>query len=126
VKQKILVVEDNDKNRYLVTFLLRHEGFEVIEAVDGRQALEAAGRELPDLIVLDIQMPEMDGYETADRLKSNPRTRAIPIVGVSSFAMSGDREKALGFGFAGYLEKPITPEEFARRIRNFLAPGVPP
>src|SRR5262249_51243380 len=119
---KILVVEDNDKNRYLVPFLLRHEGFEVIEAVDGRQCLDAACRELPDLIVLDIQMPEMDGYETAWRLKDDPRTASIPIVGVSSFAMTGDREKALQLGFAGYLEKPIARESFVQRIRGFLPP----
>jgi CheY-like chemotaxis protein len=117
---KILVVEDNEKNRYLAAFLLRHEGFEVVEAIDGRQALEAACRELPDLILLDIQMPEMDGYETCDRLKVDPRTSEIPIVGVSSFAMLGDREKALQHGFAGYLEKPIAPETFAQRIRSFL------
>jgi CheY-like chemotaxis protein len=120
---KILVVEDNDKNRYLVTFLLRADGFDVVEAVDGRRALEAALRDLPDLILLDIQMPEMDGYETAGRLKADARTRGIPIVGISSFAMAGDREKALGHGFVGYLEKPISPETFTRRIRSYLQPS---
>jgi len=107
MRPKILVVEDNEKNRYLVTFLLRHEGFEVIEAVDGRECLDAAWRELPDLIVMDIQMPEMDGYETAGHLKDDPRTASIPIVGVSSFAMTGDRERCLASGMDGYLTKPI-------------------
>lgn len=122
---KILLVEDNENNRYLAHFLLEREGFQIITAFNGRQALELAPRVRPDLIILDIQMPEMDGYETAQRLKSDPATAPIPIVGVSSFAMMGDREKALRAGFAGYVEKPINPETFAQEVRRFLKPSPP-
>jgi two-component system cell cycle response regulator DivK len=119
VPPKVLLVEDNENNRYLTQFLLERAGFTVVVAVNGRQALEMVSREMPDLIVMDIQMPEMDGYETAVRLKSNTASSHIPIVGVSSFAMAGDREKAIQAGFAGYLEKPINPETFGREIRQF-------
>ncbi|HWQ91103.1 MAG TPA: response regulator [Clostridia bacterium] len=117
---KILLVEDNQNNRYLAEFLLRREGFEVIAAENGKQALELAQRDPPDLVVLDIQMPEMDGYETAEQFKRSEILVGIPLVGVSSFAMPGDRAKALKCGFAGYIEKPINAETFGREVRKFL------
>jgi len=120
MKQRILLVEDNDNNRYLAQFLLEREGFAVMIAVNGKQALEAAKRAKPDLVVMDIQMPEMDGYETAERFKSDPALVGIPLVGVSSFAMAGDRAKALKVGFAGYIEKPINPDTFATEVSQFL------
>jgi CheY-like chemotaxis protein len=123
---KILLVEDNENNRYLATFLLEREGFRVITAVNGKQVLELARREQPDLIVLDIQMPEMDGYETAARLRSEPQFAHIPIVGVSSFAMTGDRERAIQAGFTGYVEKPINPDTFGRRVADFLRASKEP
>jgi|SRR5436190_1497698 len=120
MKPKILLVEDNDNNRYLAQFLLEREGFSVTLATNGKKALEAAGRDKPDLVVMDIQMPEMDGYETADRFKSDPALAEIPLVGVSSFAMVGDRVKALKVGFAGYIEKPINPDTFVNEVQKFL------
>jgi two-component system, cell cycle response regulator DivK len=118
-KPKILLVEDNENNRYLAQFLLEREGFGIEVAVNGRQALEAARRNRPDLVVLDIQMPEMDGYETAERFKSDPALCDIPLVGVSSYAMPGDRDRALKAGFAGYIEKPINPDTFGQEVKRF-------
>jgi CheY-like chemotaxis protein len=118
---KILLVEDNENNRYLERFLLEREGFTVVTATNGARALEAAVDESPDLIVMDIQMPEMDGYEVARRLKSSSELAHIPIIGVSSYAMAGDRDKAIRAGFIGYIEKPINPETFGREVRQFLS-----
>jgi len=120
MKPTILLVEDNANNRYLAQFLLEREGFSVALALNGKQALEAARRAKPDLVVMDIQMPEMDGYETAEHFKSDPALKDIPLIGVSSFAMVGDRAKALKVGFAGYIEKPINPDTFAREVNQFL------
>jgi CheY-like chemotaxis protein len=119
-KPKILLVEDNKANRYLAQFLLEREGFAVITVLTGREALEHARREPPDLVLLDILMPEMDGYEAAVRFKSDPSLAHITLVGVSSFAMASDRAKALEAGFAGYIEKPINPDTFAQEVRGFL------
>jgi CheY-like chemotaxis protein len=120
MKPRVLLVEDNDNNRYLAQFLLQRAGFSVALAVNGKQALEAARLSKPDLVVMDIQMPEMDGYETAECFKSDPALSGIPLVGVSSFAMVGDRTKALKVGFAGYIEKPINPDTFAQEVSQFL------
>lgn len=120
MKPRILLVEDNDNNRYLAQFLLEREGFSVAVAVNGKEALEAARLARPDLVVMDIQMPEMDGYETAERFKRDPVLAEIPLVGVSSFAMLGDRAKALKVGFAGYIEKPINPDTFTQEVGQFL------
>jgi two-component system cell cycle response regulator DivK len=120
MKRRILLVEDNENNRYLAKFLLERDGFEVIVAVNGLECLDAVRKEKPELIVMDIQMPELDGYETAQRLRSDPACASIPIVGVSSFAMPADREKAMNAGFAGYIEKPINPLTFAQQIAGFL------
>jgi two-component system cell cycle response regulator DivK len=120
MKARILLVEDNENNRYLAKFLLDREGLMVNTAENGYQAIEMARMEKPDLIVMDIQMPEMDGYETATRLKGDPGLSHIPIVGVSSYAMPGDRDKAIRSGFAGYIEKPVNPETFGRDIMSYL------
>jgi CheY-like chemotaxis protein len=120
MKQKALLVEDNENNRYLARFLLEREGFAVTVAVNGKEALQAARLDKPDLVVMDIQMPEMDGYETAERFKSDTVLADIPLVGVSSFAMPGDRARALHVGFAGYIEKPINPETFGQEVISFL------
>jgi len=117
---KILLVEDNENNRYLAQFLLQRHGYSVSLAVNGNEALQSARLAKPDLVVMDIQMPEMDGYETAACFKSDPALAAIPLVGISSFAMVGDRTKALKMGFAGYIEKPINPETFAQEVGRFL------
>jgi len=119
---KILLVEDNSTNRYLETFLLENSGFKVVHAANGREAITQAACELPDLILMDIQMPEMDGYEAARNIRAAPATAGIPIVAVTSYAMSGDRERALQLGFVGYLEKPISTDKFVAQIEQFL-PG---
>jgi two-component system, cell cycle response regulator DivK len=120
MKPKALLVEDNENNRYLAKFLLERDDFSVTVAVNGKQALEIARLDKPDLVVMDIQMPEMDGYETAERFKSDPALAGIPLVGVSSFAMPGDRARALQTGFAGYIEKPINPDTFGQEVKRFL------
>jgi two-component system, cell cycle response regulator DivK len=117
---KILLVEDNAANRYLVTFLLENKGYTVVHAANGGEAVVAAQNEMPDLILMDIQMPEVDGYEAARRLKAEPHLAHIPIVAVTSYAMAGDREKAVRLGFAGYLEKPIVTETFISEISRFI------
>ena len=116
----ILLVEDNPQNRYLATFLLENAGHRVLQAGDGRAALAAAQAEKPDLILMDIQMPEMDGYEAAQRIQADPQLAGIPLVAVTSYAMAGDHEKARARGFAGYIEKPISTETFIDEISRFL------
>jgi CheY-like chemotaxis protein len=117
---KILVIEDNAENRYLVTFLLTQRGHEILTAESGRLGLELAAQVRPDLILLDIQLPGMDGHAVARALKSDPELRHIPIVAVTSYAMVGDREKCLTAGAEGYIEKPINPDTFAAEIERFL------
>ena len=119
---KILLVEDNAANRYLATFLLQGNGFEVIHAANGREALDRVQHDPPDVILMDIQMPEMDGYEAARCIREMPKAARIPIVAVTSYAMAGDRDRALQLGFVGYIEKPISTETFVSQIVCFL-PG---
>jgi two-component system cell cycle response regulator DivK len=122
MRRRALIVEDNDDNRYLLTLLLEIEGFDVVAASTGQSGIESARAAVPDIILLDIQMPEMDGYETAANLKNDPGLSSVPIVGVSSFAMPGDRDRAMRAGFAAYIEKPVDPDTFGQTIAG-LAPG---
>ncbi len=117
---KAILVEDNENNRYLLSLLLEHAGFAVVAVSNGKSICELAHREAPDVVLLDIQMPEMDGYEVAAALKGDPAVAGIPIIGVSSFAMPGDREKAMHSGFAGYIEKPVDPDHFAQSVLTIL------
>lgn len=121
MKARILLIEDNDQNRYMATFLLEKHGYEVVPAVDGPTGIELAARVQPCLILLDIQLPRMDGYAVARELRRIPALRGIPIVAVTSYAMMGDREKALTAGCDGYLEKPIDPETFVLDIERHLS-----
>ena len=116
----ILLVEDNEQNRYLATYLLEQAGHRVLHAQNGRAALESAERAHPDLVLMDIQMPEMDGYEAASRMHGTPGLERTPIVAVTSYAQTGDRQRVLEAGFAGYLEKPITPETFVAQVARYL------
>ncbi|MBW4463394.1 MAG: response regulator [Nodosilinea sp. WJT8-NPBG4] len=116
----ILLIEDNPQNRYLVEFLLKQRGYNVLHAETGLQGLELAAIARPDLILLDIQLPGMDGYAVAHALKSDPQLNAIPIVAVTSYAMVGDREKCLAAGAEGYIEKPIDPESFGDEVERFF------
>jgi len=120
MKRTILLIEDNEQNRYLATFLLEKAGYAVIPASDGKIGIELAARVEPRLILLDIQLPTMDGYAVAQVLRSNPALKEIPIVAVTSYAMVGDREKALAAGCTGYMEKPINPENFVAEIESYL------
>lgn len=123
IERKALLVEDNENNRYLLTLLLEAAHISVVVAKNGQEALGLARSERFDCILLDIQMPEMDGYEVAARLKADVELAGIPIIGVSSFAMPGDREKAFRMGFAGYIEKPVDPERFAGTVMQILGHG---
>lgn len=116
----ILLIEDNAQNRYLTTFLLEQHGHRVIEAETGPLGLQRAAQLQPDLILLDIQLPGMDGHAVARALKGDPALRGIPVVAVTSYAMAGDREKCLEAGAEGYIEKPIDPGSFVAEVERFL------
>lgn len=122
MKPTVLIIEDNEQNRYLVTFLLERHGYQVVSATDGPQGIETARTLRPALILLDIQLPLMDGHAVARALRELPPLQATPIVAVTSHAMVGDREKCLAAGCNGYLEKPINPETFVSEIERFLKP----
>ncbi|MHC1781401.1 MAG: response regulator [Anaerolineaceae bacterium] len=123
MKNKILVIEDNEQNMYLVTFILEKHDFQVIQAYNGIEGVALAAGQEPDLILLDIQLPEMDGYTVARELRKNERLRETPIVAVTSYAMPGDREQALLAGCSGYIEKPINPDTFVFQIEDYLKPA---
>ncbi len=120
MKPKILVIEDNEQNIYLVTFILENHGYEVVQARDGRRGIELAKQAQPDLILLDIQLPVMDGYAVARELRRYSALAEVPIVAVTSYAMVGDRERVLAAGCTGYIEKPIDPETFMAEVEQYL------
>ncbi|SPF39021.1 Polar-differentiation response regulator DivK [Syntrophobacter sp. SbD1] len=120
MKHKVLVIEDNEQNLYLITFLLEHHGYDVIQAGDGLTAIQLAMKNNPDLILLDIQLPEMDGYAVARRFRSEPAFADVPIIAVTSYAMVGDREKSIEAGCTGYIEKPIDPDTFIHDLEQYL------
>lgn len=121
--QTILLIEDNEQNRYLVTFLLESRGHTVVSAAEGPEGIELAATLRPDLILLDIQLPSMDGYTVTRELRRREAMRATPIIAVTSYAMLGDRDKALAAGCDGYLEKPIDPATFVTDVERFLPAG---
>ena len=122
MKARILLIEDNAQNRYLATFLLEQRGHQVMQAATGPLGLEMAASVRPDLILLDIQLPGMDGHAVTRALKDHPELKVIPVIAVTSYAMIGDREKCLDAGAEGYIEKPINPETFVDEIEQFLRP----
>ncbi len=125
MKRTILVIEDNEQNLYLVNFLLSKAAYDVVAARDGREGIELAARVMPDLILLDIQLPVMSGYEVVAELKRDPALAEIPVVAVTSYAMAGDRERVLSAGCVGYIEKPIDPETFVAEATQYLLDGSP-
>jgi len=120
---KILVIEDNEQNLYLVSFILKENGYQVIAALDGLEGINRAKEEKPDLILVDIRLPVMDGYEVTRQLKALPEFKNIPIIALTAYAMKGDEEKFLEAGCDGYIPKPIIPEEFIQLVENYLKRG---
>lgn len=126
MSRTILLIEDNEQNRYLTTFLLEQHGHRVVSAPDGLRGIELARTLGPHLILLDIQLPTMDGYAVAQALRGIESLRDIPIIAVTSYAMVGDREKALASGCNGYIEKPINPDTFVAEIERHIPSNIPP
>lgn len=120
MKKRILVVEDQDDNRQIIRDLLSAKGYELVEATTGEEGLKLAATGKPDLILMDIQLPGMDGYEVTRRIKANPELNAIPIIVVTSYALSGDDKKAFDAGCNGYVTKPFSPRVLLAKIREFL------
>jgi two-component system cell cycle response regulator DivK len=120
MSKRILVVEDQADNRRILRDMLSNAGYELIEAESGEEALMAVETERPDLILMDIQLPVMDGYEATRRIKSNPALKAVPIIAVTSYALSGDEGKARAAGCNAYVTKPFSPRALLAKVREFL------
>lgn len=116
----ILLVEDNLHNRRIFQGVLAHAGFQVVEAEDGQKALDAVARERPDLILMDLSIPVIDGWECTRRLKAAPETTSIPIIALTAHAMRGDEDRAREAGCDGYLSKPISPKKVVEEVRRVL------
>src|SRR6187402_1880618 len=122
---KLLLVEDNEENRDGLSRHLRRKGFEVLVAVDGRQGVEAARTGAPDLILMDMSLPVLDGWEATRQLKAAPETRHIPVIALTAHAMAGDREKALAAGCDEYDTKPVELARLVGKIRTLLGEPAP-
>ena len=120
VSKRILIIEDQEDNRKIMHDVLSASGFNSLEATTGEEGLALAEREKPDLILMDIQLPEMDGYEVTRRIKGNPALNHIPIIAVTSYALSGDDKKAYAAGCDGYLTKPVSPRKLLAKIKEYL------
>jgi two-component system cell cycle response regulator DivK len=120
MRKRILVIEDQEDNRQIVRDLMAASGYELIEATTGEEGIAAAARERPDLILMDIQLPGIDGYEVTRRIKANPQLKSIPIIAVTSYALSGDDKKAFAAGCDGYVTKPYSPRLLLAKIREYL------
>ena len=118
--KRVLVVEDNENNLYLIGFILRENGYEVIEARTGAEGIELATKEKPDLIIMDVQLPGIDGLEATKRIRKSEGDKKTPVVALTSYAMAGDREKALKTGCTGYIEKPINPDTIMEEIGKYV------
>ncbi len=118
---RILVVEDTEDNRQILRDLLTNSGFELIEAVDGESGVALAASQRPDLILMDMQLPLIDGYEATRRIKANPSMKATPIIAVTSYALLGDEAKARAAGCDGYIAKPFSPRQLLAKVRELLS-----
>jgi two-component system cell cycle response regulator DivK len=116
----ILVVEDQMDNRQILRDLLGNAGYQLVEAENGEEALAAVAKQRPDLILMDIQLPVMDGYEATRRIRANPDLKSIPIIAVTSYALAGDEAKALAAGCSAYVTKPYSPRHLLAKVREFL------
>ena len=120
MRVKILIIEDNEQNMYMLTYLLQKADFDVIQALNGMIGIDAARENTPDVILLDIQLPGMDGYDVASKLRAIAGLQHTPIIAVTSYAMPGDKERAIASGASGYIEKPINPDTFITQMESFL------
>jgi two-component system, cell cycle response regulator DivK len=124
MSKRILVIEDQLDNRQILHDLLTSADFEVIEAVDGEEGLVAAAEHRPDLILMDIQLPVMDGCEPTRRIKADVALRAIPVIAVTSYGLTGDAEKARAAGCDAYISKPYSPRQLLAKVREYLSPST--
>ena len=120
MSKRILVVEDTEDNRQIIRDLLTSAGYEMIEAVDGEEGVAMAAQHRPDLILMDIQLPVLDGYEATRRIKAQPELKHIPVIAVTSYALSGDEAKTKAAGCDGYVAKPFSPRQLLAKVREFL------
>ena len=118
--KRILIIEDHESNIYLISFILKNHGYGVLEARSGEEGITLACNARPDLIITDIQLPGLDGLETTRRIRQSEGNEKIPIIALTSYAMMGDRERALAAGCTGYIEKPINPETFINEIERYF------
>ncbi len=121
--QTVLLVEDNEDNRIIYSTVLRHVGYDVVEAEDGVQAVALARSTLPDVILMDISIPGMDGWEATRILRQDPATKDIPIIALTAHALADDRERALQMGFTAYLAKPVEPRTVVAEVRRWIGRG---
>ena len=121
MSKRILVVEDTEDNRQIVRDLLASAGYELIEAADGEAGVAMAAAHKPDLILMDLQLPVMDGYEATRRIKADPALQHIPIIAVTSYALSGDEARIRAAGCDGYVAKPFSPRQLLAKVREFLS-----
>ncbi len=121
---KILVVEDNELNRKLIVAVLAYHGYKTLEAMDGAEGIRVAREHMPDLILMDIQMPVMDGMTAISALKNDPRTLGIKVIALTSFAMKGDRERFMAAGFADYIAKPINTRELPEIVKKYAGSKI--
>jgi two-component system, cell cycle response regulator DivK len=120
MKKKILIIEDNEQNMYMLTYLLESNNYEVFQSFSGAGGIALARKTQPDIILLDIQLPLMDGYSVARELRKINELTSTPIIAVTSYAMTGDKEKAFEAGASGYIEKPIDPDTFISQMEVFI------
>lgn len=120
MSKRILVVEDQEDNRQILRDLLGSAGYDIVEAEDGEAALGAARAHRPDLIIMDIQLPRVDGYEATRRIKADPELKSVPIIVVTSYALSGDEGKARAAGCDAYVTKPYSPRNLLAKVREYL------
>ena len=123
MSKRILIVEDQEDNRAILRDLLSQAGYELIEAADGEEGVKLARDEHPDLILMDIQLPVIDGYEAMRRIKGTDGLKSIPIIAVTSYALSGDEAKARAAGCDGYVTKPFSPRDLLAKVRHYLPTG---
>jgi two-component system cell cycle response regulator DivK len=122
--QTLLLVEDNEDNRIIYSTVLRHVGYDVVEAYDGVEAIALARSMHPDLILMDISIPQMDGWEATRILRQDPETRSIPIIALTAHALADDRERATAVGFTAYLAKPVEPRAVVAEVRRWIGGGA--